>query len=114
MIFKPELAQSVMGGRKTQTRRLNDKGLYVGKIVAVCPGRGKTHICKIRITGVRTELLRDISPDDCWAEGVDPYTAPEMCWMKFAAIWDGINKEPGTRWNDNPTVHVYTFEVVKP
>lgn len=31
----------------------------------------------------------------------------------YAALWDSINTKKGLRWQDNPMVTVYTFEVVR-
>jgi len=65
--FRPELAAKVMAGEKTVTRRLcsdnprspwwwEDCSLRVGKDYAVCPGRGKHAIGRVRIVSV--ERLR--------------------------------------------------------
>lgn len=95
MLFKPELADKIIRGTKTQTRRvvggndtftrdgaLYDRGLdwlYVerngrllwsrGRTYAVCPGRGKSQVARIRITDIRQECVGDISEADATAEG---------------------------------------------
>ncbi len=63
MNFRPELAEAVMAGRKTATRRLvsdnprspwwREKCVYrVGQVVAVCPGRGRRQIGRARVSSV--------------------------------------------------------------
>lgn len=84
MIFKRALANQVVAGTKTQTRRLvsishNPRSPWsaegckyeVGKDYAVCPGRGKRQVCRIRITSVTMQHLGDISEADARAEGFD-------------------------------------------
>lgn len=82
---------------------------------------------QIRIVAKRQEPLQCLTVDDAIAEGVywNPamslYTAvahghtfadfsPIDC---YAQLWDSINTKKGLRWEDNPTVVVYCFEVVK-
>jgi len=71
----------------------------------------------ITITGVRTERLREITLDDCIAEGIKPYTFAKGClsenppdtrWQ-FAELWDTIN--PKYPWDSNPWVWVYEFRL---
>ncbi len=78
MIFGPELAQLVMAGLKTETRRLV-KGdpseatavcrYKEGRTYAVRPGRTKPGIGRIRITRVRRERLGDIDHAGARLEG---------------------------------------------
>lgn len=42
----------------------------VGRTYAVCPGRGKPAVCRIRITEIRCQRVADISADDARAEGL--------------------------------------------
>lgn len=136
MIFKPELAQMVMSGRKTVTRRLVKPGdqyiedhahtdsvieasgrvrWEVWKTYAVCPGRGKNGIGRIVITDIRRERLQDISTDDCVFEGIEwRGVYRNEVHDAFRALWESINKTPGTRWEDNPDVWRIAFEVVTP
>lgn len=95
MLFKPELAQKILRGEKTQTRRVvkpgeglefhiaqnggelkavyNNRGLkwIVGQTYAIQPGRGKAAIGRFRLLDIRQEIAKDISEADAIAEGVD-------------------------------------------
>ena len=95
MNFRPELAQAVLDGRKTVTRRLvspNPRSpwfeggcsLKVDHTYAVCPGRGKNAIGRARIVGVRREPLGWLSDDEAQCEGF-PHA------MAFAEAWGEIN-----------------------
>lgn len=68
MNFRPELADAVMAGRKTVTRRLvrdNPRSpwwrercsLNIGQDYAVCPGRGKNAIGRVRISSLTQQTL---------------------------------------------------------
>lgn len=49
----------------------NGRLMYLkGRTYAVCPGRGKRAVCRIRITGIRCERVCDISDKDVPAEGL--------------------------------------------
>ena len=80
MNFRPELAAKVMAGDKTVTRRLvstNPRSpwyqggcsLKVGQDYAVCPGRGKNAIGRIRVTRVERMQLGVLSDDEARREG---------------------------------------------
>ncbi len=101
----------------------------VGRTYAVQPGRGQKAVGHFRITRFRRERLQAISDEDIEAEGIffkstiammdcgwsnslDGLLYPRREWA-FKALWNSINKKPGTRWIDNPEVWVRTFEVVK-
>lgn len=92
MIFKPELAQKVLKGEKTQTRRLvrpgevlvyfDDKKIVlsgeptrtkwvVGQTYAIQPGRTKAAIGRFKLLDIRRERVQDISEGDAIAEGVE-------------------------------------------
>ncbi len=65
----------------------------------------------LRVLDVRKERLRDITNADSQAEGFswgNGMSAVEA----FAAYWNTINRDPGTRWEDDPEVYVNTFERV--
>lgn len=114
MIFAHMLDQ-VLDGSKTQTRRLAKprdeffleelgdpaavmhRGVsqyrllwQVGKDYAVCPGRGKKQVSRIRVLDLRHEDVRSISVEDAKAEGwafnpLQPYTADPVLW--YLRLW---------------------------
>jgi hypothetical protein len=129
MLFKPYLAEAILQGKKTQTRRLpSNTGsvLFQGHIIAVYqnhrlrwrvrktyaiqPGRGKKAIGRFRLLSIRHERLQDITEDDTAAEGISRRPGPYI--FDFARLWDSINTKPSTQWEDNPQVFVLTFELV--
>lgn len=86
----------------------------VGRTYAVCPGRGKPAIGRVKLTAIRKEKLQDISLYDCAAElGETMYDELADTFLRFAytELWDSINPK-GKRWADNPDVWALTFEVV--
>ena len=70
----------------------------------------------LEITGVRVERLQDISPEDCWAEGIQEMrdAGDENGELRgsvkqdYQALWESING-PGS-WNANPWVWVVEFK----
>jgi hypothetical protein len=113
MIFQPDLAEKVMAGEKTVTRRLcsdNQRSPWwreecaykVGQVFTVNPGRGKRNIGKARVTNVRREFLVDISNHEAREEGFE--NVPD-----FMAAWKRIN---GTV-EGNVRVWRVAFEVVR-
>lgn len=68
----------------------------------------------LEITGVRVELLQDISVSDAIAEGYDGSNTqpvdPAIKW--YAELWESING-PGS-WDANPWVWVIEFKRVMP
>ena len=160
MLFKPELAQLILTGLKTQTRRLVQPSdhpfrdaesgaiLWITRLTkrgwqmcygradsrgidyAVCPGRGKRQVGRIRIIQIRLERLQDISEEDALAEGLRTVSTADgtttmyyllnrtaalsICPFEALAIaWDSLNRKRGERWEDNPLVWALTFEVAK-
>lgn len=59
----------------------------------------------LEVTQVRVQRLQEISEEDAIAEGVSSVE-------DFKTLWNFINKEPGTRWTDNPWVWVYDFKPI--
>lgn len=95
MNFRPELADKVMAGRKTVTRRLvsdNPRSpwfhewcaLVEGRTYAVCPGRGKNAIGRIRIIAVMSEPLGQVDDREARLEGFSN-------WEQFYTAWSVIN-----------------------
>lgn len=127
MLFSGDNYEKVWSGRKTQTRRLvkfsglgldQDGEIFlvsietrkgprvkwrVGDYYAVQPGRGKPSGGRIRLLGIRYELLQAISEGDAKAEGVESRA-------EFAALWNRINERRGSTWERNPWVFVLIFE----
>jgi hypothetical protein len=105
MNFQPELAAKVMAGEKTVTRRLVSENprspwwreqcsLKVDHTYAVCPGRGKRAIGRVRITGVNLEQLGDLDDDEAFREGfttkvefVDAFTAINGSYDPATLVW---------------------------
>jgi predicted transcriptional regulator len=143
MLFKPYLAEAILQGEKTQTRRLrktthstvlrsaqhiisvysnirtdthrSNRLLWrVGKTYAIQPGRGKKAVGRFRLLSIRQEPLQAINWRDARAEGFARCPSPERPTSAFVSAWNNINTKPGTRWQDNPQVFVLTFELVAP
>ena len=108
-----------MTGEKTQTRRivnpyqtLTDGVLTsyrrtkyaVGKDYAAQPGRGKKSVARIRITGIRSEPVGDITHADAVAEGFTSI-------VEFLLTWRSIH---GKHADLSQIVWVFTFELVVP
>lgn len=112
MIFQHMLDQ-VLDGTKTQTRRLVkpgqvwDSGMIFsgervtpiyrpGQTLAVCPGRGKKQVARIRVLDLKHEDVRSISVEDAKAEGwtyrpLQPYTADPVLW--YLRLWASMHDE---------------------
>lgn len=84
MIFSPDLAEKVVAGQKTVTRRprtgsnpsgkpggwSDDPCRYKpGQSYAVQPGRGKKAIGRIRVLSVRPETMTQLDDDEARLEG---------------------------------------------
>lgn len=84
MIFSPDLAEKILAGEKTVTRRprrgsnpsgkpfgwVDDPCRYkAGKTYAVQPGRGKKAVGHIRILSVKPQLMTDLDDDEARLEG---------------------------------------------
>lgn len=95
MNFQPDLAELVMQGRKTVTRRaMSDNprspwwnirsSLQPGRDYAVCPGRGKHSIGRVRVVTVLPQLLGWVGDAEAVREG---FESPEA----FVDAWRSIN-----------------------
>lgn len=115
MNFRPELAEKVMRGEKTVTRRLVSENphspwyreqcsLRVNRTYAVCPGRGKNAVGRVRIVSVRREPVGWLTDGEARAEGFD---SP----MAFAEAFGEIN---GGGYHRDAEVWRVEFVVVPP
>jgi hypothetical protein len=106
--FRPELAEKIMAGEKTVTRRLVsdnprspwstlDCRLRVGSTYAVCPGRGKNAIGRVRVSDVHKQRIGDVfgetlggTGDDAEArrEGFADAVAFKLAWLKINGGYD--------------------------
>jgi hypothetical protein len=120
MNFSPDLIPLILCGKKTQTRRPcqnKDYPVYgrtalswlgvkeppilrvvrgkrtmwrVGQDYAVCPGRGKRQVARIKIAKIRCEPLDAITDDDAMREGVQrgsyPFSGIPYCYMDIKGI----------------------------
>lgn len=81
--------------------------------------------CRIflKIVGVRTEWLRDLSHEDALSEGIIEQPGgfavenPDGGWIRtvdpvqtFSTLWDVLNYKRGFGWDVSPWVWVYEFE----
>lgn len=99
MNFRPELAAKVMAGDKTVTRRLTSENpnspwwevscsLEPGRDYAVCPGRGKNAIGRVRVTGLRQITLGRLSDEEAQREGFTHRQAFEEAWTAINGSYD--------------------------
>jgi len=104
ILFTPRHVEMIKAGEKTQTRRVWKRPrAKVGAVHLVKTELfSKEHHCRIRITGLRSQRLADISEEDARAEG--GYTVAE-----YIQVWREINGD----WNPDQLVYVVDFEVVK-
>lgn len=106
ILFKPEHVAAILDGRKTQTRRLGERRWKTGSLHK-CYTKppfargGAEPFARVRILGVRPEMLRYITMEDALAEG---YTGPGT----FLHAFYTINH---TATDVNPMVWVVTFEL---
>ena len=72
----------------------------------------------LRVKNVRVERLQDISPKDCYAEGIiyvpigEKWAEDGWAVAKYAHLWNKINEKRGYGWDTNPWVWVYEFEKI--
>jgi hypothetical protein len=112
--FQPELAAKVMSGQKTVTRRATSDNprspwwrkacsLKPGRDYAVCPGRGKHAIGRVRVHKVEKGLLADaLVKPEAYLEGF-------MTAQGFRRAWEGMHGS----FDPDQLVWVVRFEVVR-
>lgn len=101
----------------------------VGQDYAVVAKRGLPGVTiggvplRVRITGIRQERLQAIDRAGAVAEGLYHvsgwFTTSTLDeWFLnprdgYKALWEMINRKPGSRWSDDPPVWVLSFERVR-
>lgn len=86
---------------------------------------------KCNLTGVRVEMVQEITPEDCEAEGITGGTHASPCnglpyenyytngltyaepRGAFRDLWNSINAKRGYSWAENPWVWVVEFELAE-
>jgi hypothetical protein len=113
MIFRKELAEAILRGEKTATRRaMSDNpnspwyrghcAYRMGQVFAINPGRGKTRIGEARVRKVYWQRVDDVGERDARREGFGNLA-------QFLHTFGDINP----RAELNTPVWVVEFEVVK-
>lgn len=131
MLFKREMVDAILAGRKTQTRRpLSDNPrspwwrercrFQPGKEFGVQGGRGMRSIRRAVVTAVRQERLGDISNDDAAAEGFeagfdsDQDRGVVTGWISpREAFWRYIRKIHRGKVDEDTLVWVVEFELLE-
>lgn len=99
MNFQPELAGKVMAGQKTVTRRRSSTNprspwwhercsLKPDRTYAVCPGRGKPAIGRIRVLRVSSEGLGFPSLEEARREGFGSMAGFRRAWREINGSYD--------------------------
>ena len=98
MIFKQEMVDAILSGRKTVTRRpakfrqvdegtRNERSEWLpcryeaGKTYAVQPGRGKKGVARIRVLSVTRSYMHELDDAEVRAEGFDSTAAFQRTWL---------------------------------
>jgi|GEM_PF-4257318 len=71
---------------------------------------------RVRMMAIRKEQLQDISPDDCWYEGVRLGSAGlggPTYRMHFEDLWNTIATKRGTKWCDDPEVWAMMLQLAE-
>lgn len=94
MIFAPSLAQRILDGQKTVTRRrLTHRGgreirYKVGGVYAIQPGRGKRHIGHLRVLDVFAEPLTWVDESEASLEGFESSETFKRYWAVLHGKYD--------------------------
>jgi len=97
-MFKKDLLDMVLSGRKTQTRRRHKNPLKEDKIYAIKRSWYESTGNYIRITKIYSQKLGDVTPEEAEKEG---FRSVEQ----FTRAWTRINGD----WNPDEIVTVYEF-----
>lgn len=127
MIFKPEMVEKILAGEKTVTRRpvktrfrstalkrharfheYLDCRYEVGKAYAVCPGRGRKGVARIRILSVERGPLK---PERCTISALVDEGRREgfRDWFGFCDYWRDLYDD----FNPDQIVDRIEFELVR-
>jgi len=130
-----EDTQAILDGRKTQFREAINLSSFIGGTAKELIETHSKHQVNdtlyieggdtvvgdiiVKIINVRVEELDDISIEDCYSEGIDPFDVLELLdgteskeYEVFKGVWNKKAKK-GYKYEDNPYVFVYDFEVVE-
>ena len=118
MIFRRHLAEQIVAGEKTATRRRQsdnprspwwrERCAYTpGQVFAVQPGRGVRRVADARVTSVYAQPLKWMSEEDAYAEGFRPAEGLSAL-AHFRIAWGEIN---GAR-DPREIVWVIEFELL--
>jgi ASC-1-like (ASCH) protein len=115
--FRKEFKELILSGKKTETRRVN-KYVKLGDILLAKVGRLGKAFAELEVQDFYREKLQDMTLKNYFNEGwIDCQNKIEPClfcaidWFKN--IWNSINKKPNTQFEDNPTVSVIRFKLIK-
>lgn len=135
LTFQGDLAELVMIGRKTETRRLlsdnpnspwyrEECGFKAGEHYAVQPGRGKAQIGRVKVLSAERARLDAMTEAEALAEGTAGLRAFQGLWQSINGSYDPATEvwvlrfEPWARYTvcvaggGTPIVHTYPVEDV--
>ena len=105
MQFSPDMCDMILAGRKTRTTRPqrivgwqmttpfyeHECRYVVGRTYAVCPGRGKKQVARIRVTAVEdvASIHKIVDKEQHWAlEGCDSWNGFLYKWTQLYPLSD--------------------------
>lgn len=99
MIFRKELAELILDGKKTATRRrMNDNprspwfrghcGYDLFQVFTINPGRGKKRVASAEVTCVYPQALKLMADEDARKEGFDSLDAFKEAWRQINGTFD--------------------------
>ena len=103
MMFKRELLDLVVSGKKTQTRRLHKRVLREGRIYALKRSWIESTGDYIKITRVTRQRLGEVNEDEAAKEGFSSIEEFQKAWIRINGSWD-----------PEMEVIVYDFELTEP
>jgi len=106
-VYQCEIAKQFNISQSEVSRIVNSKRWLAESEYPEQPSGHRT----LEITGIRVEMVKDISVGDCWKEGVVGFGMTPIVW--FSNLWDKINAKRGYGWEANPWVWVIEFKGIK-